>query len=247
LALALALAALPVLPAGCEHDPERITVAGAASARRVLPELAAAFEREHGGDVALLLGGSGALVDRIEAGTRVDVVLIGDAAGLDRLAGEGRLEREGRAAVAGNRLVLVARAARPPAVTFSRLAALPSDQAIAIGNPDHSAAGLDARRLLERLDLWDELRPRLLLRGDVAAALAAVRRGQAGVAIVYQTDAAAAGDLTVLDRAGPPPAPRLWVALTPAGARRQRARAFARFLTSPAARAILERHRFDPP
>jgi molybdate transport system substrate-binding protein len=245
--LCLALLATLAL-AGCGRDREAITLAATSSARAAVPDLVAAFERASGGRVSLLLGGSGSLVDRIESGAAVDVVLLGDQAYVAQLASGGLLDPDlgAGSAVVTNRLVLVGgRTARP--ASFATLGELPDTRLIAVASPDHSAAGRDTRVLLGGLGLWEDLRPRMLLRGDVAAALAALRRGQTSLAVVYQSDVTGIDDVVVLDRAAPPPSPGLYLAVTRKGARRSRARAFASFLRSPEARRIFEQHGFTAP
>lgn len=241
-----ALAALALL-AACRGGSERVTVAIATAARQVAPDLETAFEADHAGDVTLLLGGSGTLADDVVAGTSdIDVVLLADRAEIDRLAGKRLVDPDSRAPVAATRLALVS--ARPaPHVTFATLGQLPANQSIAIGNPEHSAAGVHARALLGRLGLWDPLRPRMVLGGDVAAALAAVRRGQAQVAIVYEPDVRDARDIEVLDRADPPPVPELWVAVTRRGADHELARTFASFLRSGTGQRLFREHGFLSP
>lgn len=245
LALAVLVAPLPAL-AACRGEPERITVAVSSSARHALPALLDAFEGESPGEVSLLVAGSGTLADWIEEGAQVDVVLLGDEANLERLAVGRHLDETTRAAVASHRLVLVA-VAPGPRVTFATLDQLPPTQPIAVGNPDFSSAGVHARALFQRLGRWDDLRPRLLLRGDVAAALASARRGQAAAAVVYDTDAHGVDDVVVLDTANEPPHAQLWLALTPTGKRRARARDLAGFLRSGAAQEIFAEHAFLPP
>lgn len=241
--LALALA----LVAACRGGSERVTVAIATGAREVAPDLETAFEADHAGEVTLLYGGSGTLADRVAAaGSDIDVVLLADRAEIDRLAGQRLIDPDSRAPVAATRLVLVS--ARPaPHVTFATLGQLAADRSIAIGNPEHSAAGVHARALLRRLGLWDQLRPRMVLGGDVAAALAAMRRGQAQVAIVYEPDARGVKDLEVVDRADPPPTPELWVAVTRRGADHELARTFASFLRSGTGQRLFREHGFLPP
>ena len=236
-----------VLLAACRGGAERVTVAVATAARSVAPDLEIAFEADHAGDVTLLFGGSGTLADDVVTGSAdIDVVLLADRARIDLLADKGFVDPDSRAPVAATRLVLTA--ARPaPQVTFATLGQLPADDSIAIGNPEHSAAGVHARTLLRRLGLWDPLRARMVLGGDVAAALAAVRRGQAQVAIVYEPDLRGVKDMVVLDRADPPPVPELWVAVTRGGADREMAVSFASFLRSQTGQRLFREHGFVAP
>lgn len=244
-ASALAVVAVFAAAVGCRREPERITVAVPSSMRHVLPDLLDAFESDSPGEVSVLIAGSGTLVDWIEEGAQVDVAIVGDADNLARLSRGGHLDESSRAFVAAQRLVLVA-VAPGPGVTFETLDRLPPTQPIAIGNPALSSAGIHTRALFDRAGRWDDLRPRMLLRGDVAAALAAARRGQAAAAVVYDTDARGVADVVVLDAAEDAPHPELWLALTSTGQRRARARELADFLRSAAARRILAEHGFHP-
>lgn len=239
------MAALALLAAACSGGSERITVAVSTVGRAVAPELERAFEAEHGGDLVLLFGGAGTLADGVAAGNEVDVLVLADRGELERLVTREKVTAASLLPVAATRLVLVA--ARPaPRLTFATLTRVAANQSIAIGNPEHSAAGVHTRALFERLGVWDELRPRLLLRGDEAAALAAVRRGQARLAVVYDPDVRGVAEVEILDRAEPPPSPELWVALTRRGAGRDRARAFADFMRSGTARRLFAEHGFLP-
>jgi molybdate transport system substrate-binding protein len=241
------LIAIALVVAGCRSGSERVTVAIATAGRQLAPELEAAFEADGGGDVVLLLGGSGTLADiAVAAGSEVDVLLLADRAEIDQLVAKKKAEADSRAPVAATRLVLVA--ARPaPHLTFQTLTRLASNQSIAIGNPEHSDCGVHTRALFERLGIWDQLRPRLLMRGDEAAALAAVRRGQAEAAVVYEPEARGVPDIELLDKADPPPLPELWVALTARGAGHEGARAFVSFVRSGAARRLFQENGFLPP
>jgi molybdate transport system substrate-binding protein len=252
---ALAAAALAVTALSCRSEPEPITIAASSSARGALPELMRAFEEEHAVQVVPLYGPSGALAARVAGGAAIDLVLLGDGFA-DELARAGHVVADSRALVAENRLVLVAMRSRSPSkagspgagTRFATLVQLPAAQPIAIANPSVSAAGRSTRELLERLGVWAALRPRLRLRGDSAAALADLRRGNAAAAIVVETElrTRAGTDVAVLDRADQP-RPELWLALTRRGGGRAEARALASFLGSAKARAVLAAHGFRGP
>ena len=232
---------------GCHRRPDRITVAGAASVRALLPDLIHGFESDDGGPVSPLYGASGTLAKLVAHGTQVDVLIVVDRATLDRLAQANLVDRTSFTHLADNQLVLVAKKPAPRGLTFKTLDHLPPTQAIAIGNPDFVPAGAYARDLFQRLNKWDALRPRLLMLGDVAAVLAAAERGRAAAAVVYRTDVRGLDDVEVLDRAASPPTPELWLALTQRGAHNPRARAFAAHVRSAAGRRQLTAHGFRPP
>lgn len=239
-------AALAFAVISCAREPERLTIAASSSLRGALPELLRAFEAEHDVDVVPLYGPSGALAARVATGGAIDLVIVGDAGFADQLERAGHLAANSRALLAENRLVLVARPTAPTTTRFASLTQLPASQPIAIANPGVSAAGRRTRELLE--ESWDALKPRLRMRGDSAAALADLRRGNASAAIVYETELGIrrAADVRVLDRADQPRT-ELWLAITRRGAGRDSARALARFLGSARTRAHLIGHGFRGP
>jgi molybdate transport system substrate-binding protein len=242
---AVALAA--VAAAGCQSSPERVFAAAASSARFALPELVRAFEAEHPGRVVALYGASGTLAERVAGGAAIDVVLLGDRSFADDLVRAGRLVPDSLVRVAENRLVLVAsERAQPAGIRLATLDRLPASQSVSIAQPGFSAAGRHSRALLETLGVWAAVRPRLRRRGDTAAALADVRHGQSATAIVYETDLAGVDDVAVIDRVDRP-RPELWLAVTRHGGERDQARALARFVASPRARALFAAHGFRPP
>ena len=99
-------------------------------------------------------------------------------------------------------------------------------------------AGRYAKAYLEQLGVWSSVEGRLVYGGDVLGVLALAQRGTSHVAIVYATDVPDAAPLIVLDRATDGPVVR--IAASPPSR-------FTTFLTSPAARTILERHGFSSP
>jgi molybdate transport system substrate-binding protein len=179
-ALALGLAAGAGGAAG-----EELLVAAAASLREPLLEIARSFEVAHPGEkVRLSFGASSALAAQIRAGGPVDVLLSADEEIPLALEAEGLVI--GVRSFASNRLVVIAadrvRLERPgdllgPEV---RRVALPAP-AVPLGHY--------ARAALARAGLLEALAERRAQAEDARATLAAVERGSAQAAIVYQSDA----------------------------------------------------------
>jgi molybdate transport system substrate-binding protein len=215
-------AALLILAAACGRESPSVRVFAAASLRRVMPELVERFrETRSGVEVDVAYGASGDLRRRAEQGDPVDVLLVVD--------GPGR-------PVASNRMALVG---PPPAITLATLG--PQDR-LAIGDPEVVPAGANARSILEQRGLWGPLQARLVLAGDVAAALALARRGAVRVAIVYATDARGLDDVAAFEVFE---APRPTVVAVAQGS--GLGRELADFVASPAGQAILAAHGFGPP
>jgi len=82
---------------------------------------------------------------------------------------------------------------------FDLAAILGADGRLATGDPAHVPVGIYARQALEKLGLWDSLRPRLAPANDVRNAMLLVERGEAPAGIVYATDAAVSRKVMIAD------------------------------------------------
>ena len=106
-------------------------------------------------------------------------------------------------------------------------------------------AGKYARRALESLGQWAPLKSKLAESESVRAALMLVARGETPLGIVYASDAKAEPRVRVVatfPAGSHPPIVYPVAALRDAPSS---ARDFVRWLSTPAARAIFERHGFD--
>lgn len=244
--LAAASIAVAAAAAGCGGGApanEGLTVAAAASLRRVMPEIVDGFRTPGGPPVSVTYGASGDLRRQVEAGAPIDLVVLAAAEPVDALIRAGLADAASRRVVAVNRLVLVGPAGREP-VRFDDLGRLPETARLAIGDPRTVPAGWYARQALVNLGVWEGIEGRLVYGGHVAGVLTYARRGEVDLAVVYATDAAGLSDVTVLDTASGPwaPTPLVVAALT-----RQAAPAAARLLdhlVSEAGKRAFERYGF---
>ncbi len=234
---------------GDSQDPEgestSLTIAAASSLRHVMPALVAAYEARHPGvRVALTYGASGDLRRQVEGGAPIDAVVFASAGPVDSLVRAGLVAPGSRKVVATNQLVLVGPPGGPR-LTFRTLGTLGPRELLAVGDPGAVPAGQYARDSLKELGLWESLRGRMVLGGDVAAVLAYARRGEVAAAIVYRTEVRGLSDVVLLDEARGEWAPRPEVV---AGAAREgRAADFVAFLGAPGALALWQEHGFGPP
>ncbi len=225
-----------------------VTLAAAASLRRVAPLLIAEFSKQHPHvKVRAAFGASGDLRKRIQDGAPIDAVLLANAKPVDDLIASGHVLAATRKVVAGNGLVLIAK--QPSELTFANLAQLPVGELLAIGDPGSVPAGEYAKRALENLGSWSKLKGRLVLGGDVAAVLAYARRGEVAAAIVYSTEVRGIDDVVVLDTAAGPwaPQPEVVIGLVKGAASAEQARSFLAFVASKRGRAILAEQGFVAP
>jgi molybdate transport system substrate-binding protein len=228
-------------------------VAAAASLRYAMDEIAAAFERQTGQRVRLTYGATRSLMHQIENGAPYELFLAADEESMGRLADKKRTE--GAPSVfARGRIALVAPIGSPVAVD-GELAGLADALAagnvdhVAIANPEIAPYGRAAREALQKAGVWEDLSPRLVIGENVGQAAQFATTGFAQAGLI-------AHSLAVSSKI----APRVTVALIPedwhqpinhgmallkgAG---ETARAFAAFIKSEQARAILERNGISAP
>jgi len=238
------------VPVRAEETP---IVAAAASLRYALDEIAARYEKETGQRVRISYGSTGSLVHQIENGAPFALFLAADEASVKRLAAAG-LTVGPPSVFARGRIGLVAPRGSPVPVDgelkgLGDALASGKVQHFAIANPEVAPYGRAAREALQKSGLWSKAKPHLVLGENVgqAAQFATTGAAEAGI-IAYSLVVSA--DI----------APKVTAALIPADWHQpidhgmallkgadDTSRAFATFVRSEAARAILERHGFSAP
>lgn len=167
-----------------------ITVSAALSLKEPFEEIGRAYEKRHSGSrVVFNFAASGVLQKQIEAGAPTDVFASASSKEMDALNGSGLLIETSRADFAGNNVVLIA--AKNASVQISSFNDLKrSDlQRIAIGNPVSVPAGKYAEETLRTLDLWNNLKPKLVYAENVRQVMDYVARGEVDAGMVFLTDA----------------------------------------------------------
>jgi len=238
-----------VSAAGQPAKAAEVAVAVAANFTAPLDKLAAAFEKTSGHHLVISSGSSGKLYVQITAGAPFEVMLSADA---ERPL---RLEKEG-AAVAGSRftyaigkLVLWS---RDPGLVDPAGAVLASSRFrhLAIPNPETAPYGAAARQVLQGLDLWQKLAPRLVQGEDIGQTYQFVATGNAELGFVALSQIRAAGkpqgSLWIVPSERYRPIEQQAVLLT-RGKDNPAARAFLEFLRGAAARALIQEFGYGLP
>ena len=145
-------------------------------------------------------GGSGALAQQIENGAPADAFFSASPAQMDALETRGLLAPGTRKALLGNELVLIASKASAQLRGFSDLART-DVKTIAIGEPKSVPVGTYAQEVFDHLNLADAVKPKLVFLLDARQVLAAVERGDADAALVYESDALGSRSARVAARA----------------------------------------------
>ena len=234
---------LPLLTA-CAQPDDEVLVFAAASLADAMDEIGERYEGETGARVVFSFGGSQALAQQIASGAPADVFVAAGRPPVDFLSSRGEVVLIEDAVVHNDLVVAVKDDPTAPG-SMADLGG-PAARRVAIADPGLAPAGVYAREALERLGLWESLRPALVFGADVRAALAYLESGNVDAAVVYATDAREAPGVRALDIVPRDSyTPIAYPAAVLEGSdNRGAALEFVRFLKSDAARRIFERHGF---
>lgn len=166
-----------------------LLVSAAASLKDALEEIKPLYQKNHSNvELKFNFGASGALLQQIEQGAPTDIFISAAKSQMDTLAQKGALIPETQANLANNQLVLVVPSG---ARTIANLESLkePEIKRISIGEPRSVPAGQYAEQALQKLNLINEVKPKLVYANNVRQVLAAVESGNADAGFVYATDA----------------------------------------------------------
>lgn len=233
--------------AGRNSSDESPTVSAAVSLKDVFNEIGALYKAKTGRAVNFNFGASGALQKQIETGAPVDVFASAGQKQMDELAAKNLTDADTRRDFARNALVMIVPAdAKIALASFSDLTK-PEVGKIAVGNPKTVPAGEYSEQLLERMNLKNSLRPKLIFAEDVRQVLDYVARGETDAGIVYATDARAAGEkvrvAAIADENAH--APILYpIAIVKDSKHKQAAREFIELVASAEGREVLQKHGF---
>lgn len=228
-------------PAGAQagkpapHQTAEVRVFAAASLSDAMQEIADAYEKQGGDTIVFNFAGSSTLERQLEDGAPADLFFSADELKMDALQKKNLIVNETRFSFVSNSLVIAGAMIRRPQDLVGKK--------IAMGEPSTVPAGIYARQWLTSIGLWKQVEPNVIPTENVRAALAAVRAGNADVAIVYRTDVE---PVPHMPRFMISQGPRISYpfALMKNAEQPVAARKFLAFVKSPAAKAIFVKHRF---
>ena len=178
-----------------------IVIFAAASLKDALDAINAEWQKETGKKATISYAASSVLGKQIEQDAPAQIFISADLDWMDYVEQKKLIKPESRVNLLGNRIVLIARKDKAQPIEIRQgfeLAKLIGRGYLAVANVDSVPAGKYAKAALERLDVWPSVADKLAQSADVRAALLRVSRGQAPVGIVYQTDAAADQNVTII-------------------------------------------------
>ncbi|MFV9511531.1 molybdate ABC transporter substrate-binding protein [Tepidibacillus sp. LV47] len=192
--LLLFLLGMLLITAACNQqkktlDKTELTVSIAASLTDVMNEIKITFEKKYPNiSIHYNVGGSGTLTQQIEQGAPVDLFISASEEKMNQLEKKGLLLEGSRKNILTNQLVLVMDPELKLVSPSLESLDSPLVQHIAIGDPENVPAGKYAKQVLEHLNLWNKVQPKLVYTKDVRQVLSYVETGNAEAGIVYTSD-----------------------------------------------------------
>lgn len=225
---------------------QKIMIFAAASLSDALEEINHAYHKiDQKHDVIFSFASSSTLARQIEYGAPADIFISADKEWMNYVTAH-------RAVVAGpdillkNDLVLIAPRRSPltllpitPTTNWHSLLAI--DDRLALGDPAHVPAGKYAKESLSYLGVYKQLKSRFAYANNVRAALRLVELGEAGLGIVYATDAKISNKVKVI---GHFPKSSFTPIEYPVALLNSSAKSFYDFLKTPEAQTVFKKYGF---
>jgi len=166
-------------------DPTKVSVAAASNLVHVLADVVAAFEKSTpDATVTTVTGASGSLVAQIRNGAPFDVFLSADVDYPQALVASGHAAASTLTPFAVGRLVLWTTKTDLVLENLPAVLRSPSVRKIAIANTDTAPYGRAARQSLEKLGLWSEAQPKIVIGENITQTAQFVQTGHADAGLV---------------------------------------------------------------
>lgn len=197
--------------------------------------------------IAFNLGASGSLQKQIEQGAPADIFISAAPKQMNELQ-EKKLLKEGtRKNLVENKLVVVV--AKDSKLNITKYEDLvdPSIKNLAIGETEVVPAGQYAKQVLEKLNLWDKVKGKVVFAKDVRTVLAYTETGNAEAGIVYKTDAASSDKVKIVATAPEGThQPIVYPVAILANTKQEKAATdFVNYMFTPEGKAVMEKYGFS--
>jgi molybdate transport system substrate-binding protein len=232
----------------CGSSPalaEETQVAVAANFTEPAKEIAAAFKTATGHTATLSFGASGQFYTQIAKGAPYEVFLSADAERPQKAEQDGLGVTGSRFTYAIGRLVLYS---KTPGLVDAKGAVLLSGkfEKLAIADPATAPYGLAAVQTLQKLGIYDQLKPKIVTGNSIAQAYQFVQTGAAEIGFVAYSQVIneSGGSHWLTPAADHAPIEQQAILLR-TGEKNPAAKAFLTYLKSPQAVAIIKRYGYE--
>ena len=231
-----------------ERGPQSVTltVSVAASLQNAMRAIAPLYKNQAPNTVIVYnFGSSGSLQQQIEQGAPVDAFISAAPKQMNALEAKNLLLAGTRQDLLANQIMAISPTEATGIADWKDLTADRVSK-IAIGNPESVPAGQYAKQVLEALNLYDRIKPKLVFAKDVRQVLSYVETGNVDAGIVYATDAQLSDRVKAIAVARKEHhSPILYpVAVVKDSKQPEAAKAFVRFLSSAEAKVAFEQYGF---
>lgn len=180
-----------------------LTISAAASLKDAMDVIQQKYKEEHPETTLTFnFGGSGSLQQQISQGAPVDLFFSAAKDKFDILVEEGEIAKEDVVDLLGNSLVLIVPKGKQIVKSFADLAKGEIEK-VSIGTPETVPAGAYAKEFLEKMDIWNDIEPKIVYGKDVRQVLSYVETGNVDAGIVYKTDALGSDKVEIAATADP--------------------------------------------
>jgi molybdate transport system substrate-binding protein len=215
----------------------------------VLDDLIQQFERSSGNQVMISYATASTLVREIEAGIVADLAILSPEQ-IEQLQEEDKIVEDSLTPIAKLEFGAIIRkgAPKPDVSTVHSLKqALLSAKSIASGDPETSTSGEFFASLIERLQIDDEIKPKIKTFSSGIAALRAIANGEADIAIGVVAAIEPGTELAGVLPAQAKKFNSYAVGILTSSNQLEAAKALASFVSSPTSLAVMKSKGFEAP
>jgi molybdate transport system substrate-binding protein len=230
-------------------DAQELTVSAASSLKGAFTEIGAAFDQANNAKTTFNFDASGTLQKQIEAGAPVDVFASAAPKQINNLLEKSLVDEASIKNFASNEIVLVVPADSTLAVTSFEDLTKPAVEKVTYGDPAAAPHGVAAEEILNKLGLFEQVKPKVIYAANVSQALEYVAKGEVDVGIIFATEAKAGGDKVKIVATSDP----TWhsqiiypIAIVSASEAKTLGQAFVDFVISSEGQSILQNYGFLP-
>lgn len=164
---------------GCTKPSEELMVATAANVQFVMKDIKAAFEKETGQKVQIIVGSSGKLTTQIREGAPFDVFVSADTKYPDEIYKNGGSDNPPKVYATG-KLVLWSKTVPKDQLKLESLAD-PKIRKIALANPKTAPYGMAAVQTMKNFGIYDQIKAKLVYGESISQTTQFISSGSAEV------------------------------------------------------------------
>ncbi|HEY9695341.1 MAG TPA: molybdate ABC transporter substrate-binding protein [Oculatellaceae cyanobacterium] len=223
-----------------------LKISAAISLSNLLKEVKQIYKSKHPSvNITYNFGASGALQQQISQGADVDVFFSAATKQMDALQKSSLVVDGTRQNLLTNQLVLITPKNGLFLTNFKQLTDKKIKR-IVIGEPKSVPVGQYSQELLTNLEIWQQIKPKVVFGNNVRQVLTFVETGNADAGIVYTTDAKESNQVKVRATApGNLHSPIIYPVAVIKGSRNQEAaKSFVQFLTTGQAKTVFKKYGF---